>query len=441
MSPVAVVLEELRTRLGTTEVRTGTALESYRLGGRVPQAAVRPADAAAVARVLEFASDAGLGVVPWGHGSYQSIGRPPSRYDLAIDLSALDRLLAHEPADMTATVQAGISFAELQSRLAAHAQFLPLDPPLASGSTLGGVLATRSCGPLRCRYGTARDLVLGLRIAHPDGTVTKAGASVVKNATGYDVTKLHLGAHGTLGVILEATLRVYPRPDVERGWWIGFGDEKALQEAANRILASPLVPDRVEYLDAAAARTWGAPVSGSALFVSIGGIRESLAGQAGELRRVVEGLGGTLVDVGVDPMVWPSLSEFPWSVRASADGTPWVIWRGGVPPGESGGALAALREAVAPLAEMGAAATVSHGTLRGVLNAASAPGLAQAVGAARAALAARGGYLVVLDASASVRELIEPWGVTPEGLDVMRRLKRAFDPTGVLNPGRFVGAL
>jgi len=441
MSSVAVIADELRVLLGSTEVRTGIGLEQYRLGRGVPRAAVLPRDEAGVTEALRFASEAGLGVVPWGHGSYQSIGFPPSRYDLALDLSALDRLVAHEPADMTMTAQAGIRFAELQSRLAAHGQFLPLDPPLAGGSTLGGVLATRSCGPLRCRYGTARDLVLGLKIAHPDGTVTKAGASVVKNATGYDVTKLHLGAYGTLGVILEATLRVYPRPEVEQGWWIGSVDGKVLQDVANRILTSPLVPDRVEYADSAAARTWGAPGGGPALFVSVGGIRESVTGQAVDLRRIVEGHGGTLVDAGVSPLAWTCLSEFPWSVRGSADGSPWVIWRGGVLPAESEAALAALRGAVTPLAEIGAAATVAQGTLRGVMKAASAPLLVQALGAARAALAARGGFLVVLDASANVREAIEPWGVTPEGLGIMRRMKQAFDPKGVLNPGRFVGML
>jgi glycolate oxidase FAD binding subunit len=438
---VAVIEDELRALLGSEVVRTGTGLERYRLGRLMPQAAVLPEQETEVARTLRFAQEAELAVVPWGHGVYQSVGRPPARYDLALDLSRLDRLVAHEPADMTATALAGIPLAVLQSRLATHAQFLPLDPPLGQASTLGGILATKASGPLRCRYGTARDLVLGVRVAQPDGTVTKAGASVVKNATGYDVTKLHLGAHGTLGVILEATVRVYPRPDVERGWWITAADGLVLQEVANQILASHLVPDRLEYADASAARAWAAPGTGPALWVSIGGLRESVEGQAADLQRIVAGQGAALVDAATASTAWMRASDFPWNHRESGDGAPWIIWRGGVLPTESGTGLAAVRDAVPALSNMAAAATVAHGSLRGVFRAASAETLIQAFGAARVALASRGGHLVVLDASATIREAIEPWGVTPEGLEVMRRMKRAFDPKSVLNPGRFVGGI
>jgi glycolate oxidase FAD binding subunit len=436
---VAVLAEELGALLGPGALRAGAALEPYRLGRLAPQAATLPGDEAEVARVLRFASEAGLGVVPWGHGTYQGVGLPPARYDLALDLTRLDRLVAHEPADMTATAQAGLSVAVLQSRLAEHGQFLPLDPPLARASTLGGLLATRASGPLRCRYGTARDLVLGLRIAHPDGTVTRAGASVVKNATGYDLPKLHLGAHGTLGVILEATLRLYPRPDLERSWWITAGDALRLQEVAIKILTSHLVPDRVEYADASAARLWGASVEGPALCVSLGGMRESVEGQAADLRRIVEERGAALREVGAD--VWTRSGDFPWSLPVPAPGACWAIWRAGVVPAESVPALGALRQVASSPSDTAGAATVSHGMLRGIFRGPSAAHVVQTVIAAREALASRGGYLVLLDASPTVREGVDPWGVSPEGLDVMRRMKRAFDPTCVLNPGRFVGGI
>ena len=441
MSSVALLADELRVALGSDLVRAGAGLERYRLGCLVPQAAALPGSEAEVARVLRFASEAALGVVPWGHGTFQGIGLPPARYDLALDLTRLDRLVAHEPADMTATAQAGLPFAALQSRLAEHGQFLPLDPPLAQASTLGGLLATRSSGPLRCRYGTARDLVLGLRIAHPDGTVTRAGASVVKNATGYDLTKLHLGAHGTLGVILEATLRVYPRPDLERAWWITAGDARLLQEIANRILTSHLVPDRVEYADAPVARAWGAPVEGPALCLSIGGMRESVEGQAVDLRRIVEEQGAALRDAGTGAEAWAPSGDFPWNLRAQGDSACWAVWRGGVPPAESAPALAALRQAVPPPSEMAGAATVAQGTLRGIFRGPSPGHVVQALAAGREALAPGGGYLVLLDAPPRVRDGVDPWGVSPGGLDVMRRLKRAFDPGSVLNPGRFVGGI
>jgi len=129
---------------------------------------------------------------------------------VALDLRRLDRVLAYEPGDLTATVQAGIRMDGLHRQVGDQGQIFPLDPPMAGQATLGGVLAANLSGPQRCRYGTARDLVLGVRVAHADGTITKGGSRVVKNATAYDITKLYIGSHGTLAVILEATIRLHP---------------------------------------------------------------------------------------------------------------------------------------------------------------------------------------------------------------------------------------
>src|SRR5207253_1723761 len=124
-----------------------------------------------------------------------------TRLDLVIETTRLNKVVEYEPADLTLTVEAGITFGELQKLLAGQGQFLALDPPAAPGATIGGLIATNASGPLRFAYGTARDLVIGTRVANPDGTVTHAGGRVVKNVAGYDLNKLYIGSLGTLGII------------------------------------------------------------------------------------------------------------------------------------------------------------------------------------------------------------------------------------------------
>jgi glycolate oxidase FAD binding subunit len=439
MTVATGVTDELRAIVGAEFVLAGEGAEAYRLGGTRPLAAVRPADESQVSRILAVAWAADLGVVPWGGGSHQSIGSPPDRYDLALDLTRLGRLLAHDPGDMTATAQAGIRMADLERQLAARGQFLPLDPPMPHRATLGGALATKLSGPLRCRYGTARDLVLGVRVAHADGTITKAGARVVKNATGYDVTKLYLGSHGTLGVILEATFRLYPRPAVEQGWWLPASDLAAAQALANRILSSHLVPNRVELLEEVAAQACG--LSGKGLLVCVSGLPETVQGQRGDLERMAGESGSTPMEIPEGAQFWKALSDFPWTEAGSAHQDFEALWRGGVLPADCAKAVQGIRAAVPRSVQVGVAATVSHGALRGSLRAETVGALTQSLAAAREVLVGLGGCLVVQRLPGAAGNGTDVWGRTPDGFGVMKRLKAAFDPKGVLNPGRFVGGI
>src|SRR5207249_5558944 len=152
------------------------------------------------------------------------MGGPLERCDVEIRTTALDRVIEHAAADMAVTVEAGIQLEALQEHLAKSGQFLPLDPFNSPGHTVGGLLAVGWSGPLRLRFGSARDFLIGIRVALPDGRVASAGGRVVKNVSGYDLMKLHYGAMGTLGVIVAASFKVFPKPlhDVtveSRGGW------------------------------------------------------------------------------------------------------------------------------------------------------------------------------------------------------------------------------
>src|SRR5437867_5559957 len=257
--------------------RAGAAVD-----GQLAGLVVRPGSLEQLSQVMALAHEAGLAVVPRGSGSALRLGRPRARVDVALDLRGLDRVVEYNPADVTITVEAGITVGALAARLAPHRQFLALDPPGGATRTLGGITATNASGPLRARYGTMRDLLLGVRFVQADGVVTWGGSKVVKSVSGYDVPKLMVGALGTLGVLGELTLRLHPLPDAERTWLVPLPSAEAAQTFVERVVDSSVQPNRLEYfsdrvLDAVAAGSAAAGVA-----VSIGSVEE--AGVEGRAR-------------------------------------------------------------------------------------------------------------------------------------------------------------
>lgn len=442
VAPAATrVMAALREALGSDAVIEGEGVARYRVAGAAPTVAVLPRDEADVSRALALAFRDGLGVVPWGGGAHQSLGRAPSRYDVALDLTRLNRVVAYEPADMTATVQAGIRLADLQQRLGEAGQFWPLDPPLADRATVGGVVAASLAGPLRCRYGTVRDLVLGVRAAHADGTITKAGSRVVKNATAYDLTKLYAGSYGTLGVLLETTLRLQPRPAVEHGWLLAGATIEPCHDAAMRILGSHLAPTRVELLDGACGGCCGLAPSESAVAVSFAGVREAVQDQGESVRVIAAQLGLRAAEIEKPAGVWRVVQDFPWPAPGPDSSTITVLWRGSVLPSDGAKAMQAVRDATARHGEVAIAATASHGVLRGSLRSTTSDLATRGAAAAREALTALGGFLVVTEAPEAVRAALDVWGSMPAEVTWMRRIRSAFDAKAILNPGRFIDAV
>src|SRR5215211_991718 len=214
--PAAISLTDLRAALapvvGTAHVFAEERGQDYRVDRQAPPLVVLPGDPEEVAGCLAAADRLGAAVVPWGGGTAQTLGYPLRRYDVALDLRRLNRVLAYEPGDRTISVEAGITVEALDTVLAAHGQRVTVDCPQPRATTLGGLVATHRTGLRRLRYGTLRDLLIGIRAAHPDGTLTRGGGMVVKNVSGYDMMKLYLGSLGTLGVVVEVNLKLAPRP-------------------------------------------------------------------------------------------------------------------------------------------------------------------------------------------------------------------------------------
>jgi glycolate oxidase FAD binding subunit len=445
MSDLAKTLEGI---VGAEHLRADGEASRYAVDGVAPAAVVFPASVEEVSAVLAACHAVRAAVVPWGGGTSMGLGAVPPKVDVVLGLSRLNHVIDHEPGDMTSTVQAGMVLKDYQDYLGRHRQFLALDPPGADRATIGGLLAANASGPHRLRYGTARDLLIGERVVHADGTVTKGGAKVVKNVTGYDMNKLYVGSLGTLGVIVEATFRLYPLPPAERTWVAPFPTAAKARETIAKILDSPLVPSAVELLNEAAATEVGRragldPGKGAAvLAVAVASVPEAVGAQL----RTAQGLGrgagggpGQVLEGDAHDRFWGAVRDF-----APGEGTTMVckasvliarvadaVWQG-----ESIAAKQGLRVAV--ISEAGT------GTVRYYFQAEGADAaarLAAAVAPLRAFAAEAAGHLVVLEAPPQVKAAADVWGSVGDGFPLMRALKEQFDPERILNPGRFVGGL
>ncbi len=406
------------------------SLSKASVDGRTPRWIARPASVAELAAVMSVAHDEGLAVVPRGSGSALDVGWPPTRVDLVVDTARLDGVLEDKPDDLTISVGAGITLGALAARLAARRQLFPVDPACAGTRTLGGIAATNASGPLRCRYGTIRDLLLGVRFVQPDGVVTWGGARVVKSVTGYDVPKLMVGSLGTLGVLVELTLRLHPMPACEGSWLVAVPDLDHAQAFVAAVLDSTLQPNRLEIMNRAAAASSGVTTEGPVVAVSIGSVEAAVGAQETAVRTLAATIPATVTEA---PAGW-------WDRYATALAAATTVAR-----------IATLASHLAPtVAELeralGADAAVWGSAAVGTLFAASR---SRAVGQLQAAVAALrefcgslGGSVTLLRAPADVRSAVDPWGpVAPDALALMRRIKDEFDPTRALNPGRFVGQL
>lgn len=405
-------------------------LATAAIDGVTPRWLAAPATPEQVAQLLALAHEERLAVVPRGSGAALEQGGPPRRLDLVLDLRRLQAVVEHNPDDLTISVQAGMTAGTLAARLAPHRQTLPLDPPGWSTRTLGGIAATQASGPLRMRYGTMRDLLLGVRFVQADGVLTWGGARVVKSVTGYDVPKLMVGALGTLGVLVELTLRLHPVADVESSSLVMFRSAAAAQEMVALLLDSSVQPSRLEILNDRTLTACGLPVAAAALAVSIATVEPAVRAQEAALTTLVARVGGRLEPLGGS--FWHLYDR----TLAAAGG---VTLRIGTVPSRLAVTLAETRNAFGDAAVSGCAGL---GALRARVDASDATALAGGIERLRGVVADGDGGVVIERGPRALRTAIDPWGPVPApALTVMRAIKHAFDPTGVLNPGRFVDGL
>jgi glycolate oxidase FAD binding subunit len=433
------------------------------VAGVAPRFVARPAGVTEAAAILAAASSLGMTAVPRGSGTRLAWGAPPAGCDLVVDTSRMNKVLEHAAGDLVVRVQAGVGLDQLASVLAEAGQRLALDPPgpphsttlpvppHGSGAgTIGGVLATGAAGPLRLRYGTPRDLAIGITVVRADGTVASSGGKVVKNVAGYDLGKLFAGSYGTLGLIAEAAFRLHPQPAATSFVTLDAAGPDEARAAVAAAAGSPLAPSAVE-LDR--------PARGQPFRVGVL-LEGDAEGVAERTARMTELLGS-----GSAPPC-PSPRPPAWwrgGGAAAADGTliRVAFWAAelarvlgavdaaasaaGIDPAIGGSAAAGvLYAAVAEGAPASAVARfVSH--LRAAVGSGggSLPGAPQqrdSGGGSLPGAPPQRGSAVVLHAPAEVCAAVDLWGPVP-GLGLMRAIKDQFDPQHMMAPGRFAGGI
>jgi glycolate oxidase FAD binding subunit len=407
--------------VGNEYVRAANAADV--VAGVQPKLVIEPGTESELAEALRLANEEGLAVIPRGGGTKTGWGNPPARADLILSTARLTEIIEHAWADLTVSVEAGCTIQRLQEALAQHGQRLALDPLWPEKSTVGGVLSTNDSGALRLRFGALRDLIIGVTMALPDGTLASSGGKVVKNVAGYDLPKLVTGALGTLGVITRAVFRLHPLPRSTRS----FSISTANAEEAQRIVLG-IQDSRLAHTSLQSQFSDGASPMSDILFE---GTEAGLTAQEAQLRKLC-----ATARVSEAAVATWTARETLWAFAQPASTAMAKI---SILPA----ALARTIQAVEHIASekqlrwKALVYATGLGWLRLEGKADSVRGALQTL---RVEWQGQGGSLVALHRPEKMAEF-DAWGDAGDALPLMKAVKERLDPKNTLNPGRFVGGI
>jgi glycolate oxidase FAD binding subunit len=426
--------------------------QRFAIDGVEPAAICWPSSTAEASACLKVADRVGAAISPRGAGTKTALGNRPRGCDLIVSTERLNHVVEYAPANLTVTVEAGLSLAALQSALAVGGQTLPIDPPDAGRATVGGILAANASGPRRLGFGAGRDLVIGTLSVTPAGAIVRSGGRVVKNVAGYDLAKLYVGSLGTLVLLTEVNLKVTPLPAAKTTVFGWFPSLEQVEMATRAVSRSPTMPAALEILNppavAALALAVLPRIYAGYLLLALGSAPgDGVGRQAAEFTRLFHEAGAQtterLID-GNDTELWARLAA-----QGDFDGSASRMrLKVAVPPGQLLDALLILE---AHAGELGGNPSIFGRAASGVFYATWLPSavalnghLADTVAgieAIRQQISRLGGSLVVERCPIRLKEQIDVWGDVGNAIGVMRRLKAALDPRGIMNPGRFVGGI
>jgi glycolate oxidase FAD binding subunit len=438
-------------------------LESYAVDGRKPFAVVRSGSSEEIVQVVKFAAVEKLAMVVTGARTKLGIGLLPRQFDLALDVTRLNRVLAYDPGDLTLSVEAGVLLCDVQRTLAEHGQFLPLEVPFMNRATVAGTIASGVDSALRQSYGTARDYILGMEFVTGEGIAAKSGGRVVKNVTGYDIHKLLAGSLGTLGVIIKINLRTFPCPSNIRGFLATSETCEGAIALRNRIAKSPLALLTLEILSPRAAELLTGEAAAEddpnpfparllsskdwTLTGTFAGNDNVLARCERELREMAELCGASNAETVGEKHVsvfFGRQREFvPIALESSPATT--VVKMSVLPSRMAEGfelAAKAADESDLPWAALARGVGVIYfALLPAEMTAQTLKQVAQTTSKILAGCASLGGSATIPWCPGDWKLALNIWGPNRDDFGLMRKLKKLFDPGDVLSPGRFAGGI
>ena len=428
-------------------------LKDCALDGKKPKIIVSPGTIDEVSKVVAFANDQHLAIIPRGNGTKMGMGGIPKKIDIALSTSRLNRVTDRDCENLTLSAQGGITLNEVQKSLAkvGKGYFLPLDPPFTEKATLGGIVATNSSGPKRLLYGTARDLIIGTKAVFPNGDLVISGGKTVKNVSGYDMCKLLIGSYGTLGIICEITFKLLPLPEKEATLLLSFAKLEEADGFARELRGSQLIPSSTEILNATAIEKMKYPMPPNGNYVvaiGVEGVAESIdrqISQLGEMGKKHGVLEAVTLDLEKHQTFWIAIRDISYGLIE--DNSNLISLKASFLLSKSGEMLGNYEKMAR---EFGIDCALICHSGNGILYSYLLPAknfrskiesFVELIGKLTSEAVKNGGSLVVESSPLLIKKKVDVWGQSRSDYLIVHRLKEQIDPTGILNIGRFVGGI
>ncbi len=414
-------------------------LLKFQVFDKLPSIAVYPETLEQISGILKHCNDNGYSVIPFGGCTKISFGNKPTSFDIALSLERLNKIIKHDQEDFIVTVQAGARFKDVQEYLLSKNQFIAVDPPLTGkGATIGGIISTNDYGPSRYRFGTFREQVIEIVAISTDGKIFKGGAKVVKNVAGYDLHKLLVGSMGTLGIVVEASIKLYPVQEESLTFITGLSDTEVLKSSINKILDADLVLSAIEVINPELSSdlfklTGIRPINfPHTLILRVENVRKAVVDQMELIKNILntDSLEGAVIEN--DKAIWDFLRNFPYPGDRNCIACKVTVKISEVP-----GVLEYTQEFSANLdVKILSAAKAGNGIIQLMIEGENKD-LEMAVELLRSYLTTIKGSVVYQHVPHNFGKF-NTWGELGPSVQLMRLLKENFDPKNILNPGRLV---